>query len=94
LQLGRAGQDSAAGDSLQSLALLASLTGETSAALSFVRQQKLHGEELPAMALLEMVRGDADASERAAAIRKFATEFAPLHRGATGFAPDDRCRDA
>ena len=65
LQLGRANQDSAAGGSLQSFALLASLTGETSAALSFVRQQKLHGEELPAMALLEMVLGDADASERA-----------------------------
>ncbi len=65
LQLGRAGQDSAAGDSLQSFALLASLTGDTSLALAFVRQQKLHGEELPAVALLEMVRGDAGASERA-----------------------------
>ncbi len=65
LQLGRAGQDSAAGDSLQSLALLASLTGGTSPALAFARQQKLHGEELPAVALLEMVRGEAGASERA-----------------------------
>ncbi len=64
LQLGRAGQDSAAGDSLQSFALLASLTGDTSPSLSFARQQKLHGEELPAVALLEMVRRDAGASER------------------------------
>ncbi|HYN14721.1 MAG TPA: tetratricopeptide repeat protein, partial [Terriglobales bacterium] len=65
LQLGRAGQDSAAGDSLQSLALIANLTGDVSPALSFARQQKLHGEELPAVALLEMVRGDAGTSERA-----------------------------
>jgi tetratricopeptide (TPR) repeat protein len=65
LQLGRADQDSAAGDTLYSLALLASLTGDTSSALTFCRQQKLHGEELPAMALLEMLRGDAAASERA-----------------------------
>jgi len=64
LQLGRAGQDSAAGDSLQSLALLASLSGDTSPALSFARQQRLHGEELPAVALLEKVRGDSGASER------------------------------
>jgi tetratricopeptide (TPR) repeat protein len=65
LQLGRAGQGSAAGDSLQSLALLACLTGDTSPALSFARQQKLNGEELPAISLLEMVRGDANASEQA-----------------------------
>jgi tetratricopeptide (TPR) repeat protein len=65
LQLGRAGQDSAAGGSLQSLALLASLSGQTSSALSFSRQQRLHGEELPAVALLEKVQGDSDASERA-----------------------------
>jgi len=64
-QLGGAGQDSAAGQNLQSLALLASLTGDTSAALSFARQQKLHGEELPALALLEILRGDRGASEHA-----------------------------
>jgi tetratricopeptide (TPR) repeat protein len=64
-QLARAGQSSAAGDSLQSFGLLACLTGDTSSALSFARQQKLNGEELPAIALLEMIRGDASASEHA-----------------------------
>jgi tetratricopeptide (TPR) repeat protein len=64
-ELGRTGQDSTAGETLDSLALLASLTGENTSALSFARQQKLHGNELPALALLEMLRGDRGASERA-----------------------------
>jgi tetratricopeptide (TPR) repeat protein len=40
------------------------LTGETSAALAFARQQKHHGEELPAVAFLEAVRGDQAAGQR------------------------------
>jgi serine/threonine protein kinase/TolB-like protein len=65
LQLSRAGQESASGNSLLSFALLAGLAGDTTPALSFARQQKLHGEELPALALLESMHGDANASERA-----------------------------
>ena len=65
LQLSRAGQDSASGNSLYSFALLAGLTGDTTPALSFARQQKIHGEELPAITLLESMRGDAHASEGA-----------------------------
>jgi hypothetical protein len=42
LQLGRAGQDSAAGDGLQSFAQFAGLVGNTASVLSFARQQKLH----------------------------------------------------
>jgi len=43
---------------------VATLTGEASAALSFARDQKLHGEELPAVALLEAARGDQASSDR------------------------------
>ena len=38
--------------------------GEAAPALAFARQQKLHGEELPAVAFLEAVRGEQAASER------------------------------
>jgi serine/threonine protein kinase/tetratricopeptide (TPR) repeat protein/TolB-like protein len=63
-QLARGGQNSGAGAALQSFAAVATLTGEASAALSFAREQKLHGEELPAVALLEAVRGDQAASDQ------------------------------
>jgi tetratricopeptide (TPR) repeat protein len=63
-QLAQGGQDSGAGDTLQSFAGLATLLGDTAPALAFARPQKLHGEELPAMAFLEAVRGDRAASER------------------------------
>jgi len=63
-QLARGGQNSGAGDALQSFAAVATLTGEASAALSFARDQKLHGEELPAVALLEAARGDQASSDR------------------------------
>jgi len=63
-QLAHAGQDSGAGQALQSFAGLATLVGDTAPALTFARQQKLHGEELPAVAFLEAVRGDRAASER------------------------------
>jgi tetratricopeptide (TPR) repeat protein len=65
VQLARAGQDSGAGDALESLAAVAMLTGRTSAVLSFVSQQRLHGEEFPAQALLEAVHGDPTARDRA-----------------------------
>jgi eukaryotic-like serine/threonine-protein kinase len=64
-QLARGDQGRGAGDTLQSLAAIATLTGDASAALSFAQQQKLHGEELPAVALLEAVRGEQATSERA-----------------------------
>ncbi len=64
LQLARAGQDESAGDTLRSLAGTSMLAGDSQAALAFARQQKLHGEELPAIALLEAVHGDQAAAER------------------------------
>jgi tetratricopeptide (TPR) repeat protein/predicted Ser/Thr protein kinase len=63
-QLAHAGQDTGAGDTLQSFAGLATLMGDTAPGLAFARQQNLHGEELPAVAFLEAVRGDRAASER------------------------------
>ena len=63
-ELARGGQDSSAGQTLQSFASAAVLMGEAAPALAFARQQKLHGEELPAVAFLEAVRGDQAASER------------------------------
>jgi len=62
--LAHAGQDEGAGETLRSFARAAVLAGDTSAALAFARQQKLHGEELPALALLEAAHGDRAASER------------------------------
>jgi len=72
-QLARGGQNSGAGTALQSFAAVATLTGEGSAALSFAREQKLHGDELPAVALLEAVRGDQAASDRA--IQQYAATY-------------------
>jgi eukaryotic-like serine/threonine-protein kinase len=64
LELGRAGQDSGAGQALQSYANAAVVLGEIAPALAFARQQKLHGEELPALALLEAAHGERAASDR------------------------------
>jgi len=64
VQLARAGQDTGAGEALGAFAGSALLMGENSMALTFARQQKLHGEELPSVSLLEAVRGDQAASER------------------------------
>jgi tetratricopeptide (TPR) repeat protein len=63
-ELTRAGQDTSAGDALLSFSSAAILMGEDASALSFARQQKLHGEELPAVAFLEAVRGDQAAAQR------------------------------
>jgi eukaryotic-like serine/threonine-protein kinase len=70
-QLAHAGQDQGAGETLQSFAGAAALMGDSSAALAFARQQKLHGEELPAIALLEAIGGDRAGSERD--LRQFAS---------------------
>ncbi len=64
-QLARGGQDSGAGEVLQAYAAVAVLTGGTGTALDFARQQKLKGEELTALSLLEAVSGTQSASERA-----------------------------
>ncbi|MGZ4824519.1 MAG: protein kinase domain-containing protein [Terriglobales bacterium] len=64
-QLAGAGQNSTAADALQSMATVARLSGKTASALSFARQQKLHGEELPVIALLEAANGDEAAGDRA-----------------------------
>jgi serine/threonine protein kinase/tetratricopeptide (TPR) repeat protein len=64
-QLARAGQQRAAGDTLAVYAISAVLTGESGSALQFARQQKLHGEELGAVALLERITGNEAASEHA-----------------------------
>ena len=71
LALARAGQEQSAGETLDSFARAALLTGNASAALAFARQQKLHGEELPALSMLEAAQGDRAASERD--LRQFAS---------------------
>jgi tetratricopeptide (TPR) repeat protein len=63
-QLAHAGQDASAGETLESFVSAGVLMGDAAPALAFARQQKLHGEELPAVAFLEAVRGDQAASER------------------------------
>ena len=84
-QLAHAGQDAGAGQTLQSFASAAVLMGDAAPALAFARQQKLHGEELPAVAFLEAVRGDQAASERdlqsfASARPWISPRYTELHR--------------
>jgi tetratricopeptide (TPR) repeat protein len=64
VQFGRAGQNEAAGDSLPPMILLSLFLNETSSVSSFVRQQKLGGEELPAIAFLETLQGNSSASQQ------------------------------
>jgi serine/threonine protein kinase/predicted negative regulator of RcsB-dependent stress response len=64
-QFGRAGQNEAAGNYLQPMILLSLLLNDTSSVDSFVRQQKLGGEELPAVAFLETLKGNSSASQQA-----------------------------
>jgi serine/threonine protein kinase/tetratricopeptide (TPR) repeat protein len=71
-QLARAGQDRAGGDVLAVYATTAILAGDSASALAFARQQKLHGDELRAVALLERVNGNTAASERA--LQQYATQ--------------------
>jgi eukaryotic-like serine/threonine-protein kinase len=63
-QLGRAKQTNAASRFLTPIAVLSVLLGENSAALSFVQQQKLDGEELPRLAILERVAGNTSACQQ------------------------------
>jgi serine/threonine protein kinase/tetratricopeptide (TPR) repeat protein len=64
LQLGRAKQTQAAGTLLRPFAFLSLLLGESSSALSFVRQQKLDGEELLAVAFFDTIAGNTSAAQQ------------------------------
>ena len=66
-QLISAGQMGAAQDFLNQFALLSMILGEDSSALSFAQQQKLGGEELVTVALLQSVAGNASAAEQSMA---------------------------
>ncbi len=63
-QLGHAGQNGAAASFLYQFAVLSSMLGETSPALSFAQQQKLGDEELHAVALLQILSGNESAAEQ------------------------------
>jgi eukaryotic-like serine/threonine-protein kinase len=58
VQLGRAKQTESAGTLLLPLTVLSVLLDENSSARSFVQQQKLDGDELPALAFLETAEGN------------------------------------
>lgn len=79
-QLARAGQSLGAGEALYSFAILATLMGDSSGALSFARQQKLYGEELQSVSFLEAIRGEQAASERS--LQQLATEHPWIGRHA------------
>ncbi len=66
-QLGRAGQNGGAASFLHQFALLSMMLGESSSALSFAQQQKIGDEELPTVALLQIVAGNTPAAEQAMA---------------------------
>ncbi len=70
-QLSRAGQGEPAARFLNQFSVLSMMLGENSAALSFAQQQKMEGEELPTVALLQEVAGNAPAAEQSRA--KFAS---------------------
>ncbi len=71
-QLGRAAQTEGAGDALLASTDLSVLTGEGVAAdLAFARQQKLSGEEYPAVSLLEAAQGDLASAE--SSLRQYAS---------------------
>jgi len=72
-QLAHAGQNQPAARFLHQFAVLSMMLGENSAALSFAQQQKLEGEELPTVALLQRVSGNASAAEQSM------TNFASSH---------------
>src|SRR5207344_643288 len=61
LQLGRAKQSEVAESFLRPFAALSILLGEAPAALSFVQQQKLDGEELQTVAFLQTIAGNSSA---------------------------------
>jgi eukaryotic-like serine/threonine-protein kinase len=61
-QLSRGKQNNAAGNVLYPFVVLSVLMGETSSAQSFVKQLKLDGNELPALAFFETLAGNPSAS--------------------------------
>jgi tetratricopeptide (TPR) repeat protein len=69
-QLGRAGQNEAAEGFLEQFAVLSVMLGQSSSALSFAQQQKLDGEELQAVALLQTIAGNIPAAEQS--LKRFA----------------------
>ena len=71
LQLGRAKQSEAAESFLRPLAALSILLGEAPAALSFVQQQKLDGEELQTVAFLQTIAGNSSAAQQS--LQRFAS---------------------
>jgi tetratricopeptide (TPR) repeat protein len=64
IQLGRAQQSQAAETFLKSYAILSVMLGQGSSALSFAQQQKLDDYELPAVASLQIVGGNASAAQQ------------------------------
>jgi eukaryotic-like serine/threonine-protein kinase len=62
--LARGKQNAAAGNVLYHFILLSVLMGETSSAQSFVKQQKLEGNELPGLAFFETLAGNSSASRQ------------------------------
>jgi serine/threonine protein kinase/Tfp pilus assembly protein PilF len=62
-QLARANQSEAAAGFLRPLVVLSLLLGESPSTLSFVQQQRLEGEELPALAFLQIMAGNSSAAE-------------------------------
>src|SRR5207248_1480945 len=69
-QLGRAGQNVPAEGFLEQFAVLSTILGQSSAALSYAQQQKLDGEELQAVALLQTIAGNTSAAEQS--LKRFA----------------------
>ncbi|HET7441155.1 MAG TPA: tetratricopeptide repeat protein, partial [Terriglobales bacterium] len=72
MQLGRGAQNEAAQGFLAEFAVLSVMLGETAPALSFAQQQKLNGEELQAIALLQTVLGNRAAAEQS--LKNFAAQ--------------------
>jgi serine/threonine protein kinase/Tfp pilus assembly protein PilF len=64
VEMGKAKQGEAAGVFLQPFAVLSLLLGEGSSALSFVQQQKLDDEQLPIVAFLQTMAGNASAAQQ------------------------------
>jgi tetratricopeptide (TPR) repeat protein len=69
-QLGRAGQNVPAEGFLEQFAVLSVMLGQSSAALTYAQQQKLDGEELQAIALLQTLSGNSSAGEQS--LKRFA----------------------
>ncbi|MGA8072431.1 MAG: protein kinase, partial [Candidatus Acidiferrales bacterium] len=63
-QLGHAGQNEAAAAFLHQFAELSVMLGQSSSALSFLQQQKLSDEELPAVASVQIIMGNTAAGEQ------------------------------